>query len=339
MRKRLLASLAFSAAAVLAACATGTAAPVDAGPTCGVGSQLCGDTCATLDRDPANCGACGKACNTGEVCSAGKCEFACGTGTSLCSGLCVNEQADPGNCGTCGNKCGQGQVCSAGKCAPTCAQGTTACGAACVDTNVDRANCGGCGNPCAAGEECASGTCQLQCQAGLLLCPNDYGDGGAGDASVSDGGDGGGLGPQVCVDPWVDRYNCGACGAVCPASKPLCRFGQCQSSCGATKCQTGTDVTNSSLQWVVCQADCSTAWVSSVGSNGGQYHAAYICKQLGYNNLGAHGGNCGDVCGYCSSGTSCNNLGPMTFDNGGTSCGSDSYGQILCDTVMWQCTM
>lgn len=44
----------------------------------------------------------------------------------------------------------------------------------------------------------------------------------------------------------------------------------------------------------------------------------------------------GDVCGYCQSGTTCRSHGPETLDNGGTSCGSDTYGQILCDTVMWQ---
>jgi hypothetical protein len=220
-------------------------------------------------------------------------------------------------------------VCSAGKCAPTCSADTTSCGGACVETNVDRDNCGGCGTTCDAGEECVAGKCQLACQTGLLECANDYPDGGT-DAS---------LGAQVCVDPWLDRFNCGACGTVCPSTKPLCRNGQCVvGGCGANICQSGGDVTNAALTWVVCQADCTQAWVSMLSAGGGSYHAEYICQQLGYNKLGSYGGTCGDVCSYCQSGKTCSSNGPETFDTGG-SCGSDGYGTILCETVMWQCTM
>src|SRR5439155_19268171 len=38
--------------------------------------------CANLDDDRANCGACGKACDTGYVCEAGKCVISCVTGTT-----------------------------------------------------------------------------------------------------------------------------------------------------------------------------------------------------------------------------------------------------------------
>ncbi len=326
-------------AAVAVGCATGkvtdTSPPEsDAGPSCGAGSAYCGDTCTALDRDPQNCGACGKACKPDEVCSKGSCKYACGTGTSLCNAVCVDQESDPQNCGLCGHTCNPGEVCSAGKCGPSCGGGTTDCNGACVSTDVDRANCGACGTVCGDGEECVSGKCQLTCQTGLTMCPNDYPDAGAPDA-----GDAGTLGAQVCVDPWIDRFNCGGCGTTCPSDKPLCRYGQCQASCQATKCQQGGDVTNANLKWVVCQADCTTAWVSMLSTNGGSYHAEYICKQLGYNKLGAHGGTCGNVCGYCQSTTSCSSLGNATFDNGGTSCGSDQYGQILCQTVMWQCTM
>ena len=322
----------FVVVGVASGCATATI-PIEteAGPQCGATSTLCGAACAALDRDPQNCGACGTTCKPDEVCSNGKCSFSCGTGTANCNGLCVNEQSDPTNCGICGNKCPAGTVCSAAKCAPTCGAGTTACGSACVDTQVDRMNCGACGTPCPAGEECTGGSCALECQAGLLSCPNDYPDGGA----VSDAGT---LGATACVDPWVDRFNCGGCGKTCPPATPLCRYGQCVGGCSATQCQQGSDVANANLKWVVCQADCTSAWVSMLSTNGGSYHATYICQQLGYNKLGSYGGTCGDVCSYCQSGTTCTNHGPENFTGGGN-CGSDQYGQILCQTVMWQCLM
>jgi len=301
---------------------------------CGAGSQLCGQTCTALARDPENCGTCGAKCKANEVCTMGRCALACGTGTLRCLNLCVDAASDPGNCGNCGVKCKAGEVCSMGKCAPSCAGETSACGASCVNTQVDRTNCGMCGAMCGAGEECVLGKCQLVCQSGLTKCPNNYGDAGVSDAGT--------IGPNVCVDTWIDRYNCGTCGTVCPNAKPICRFGQCTlpiGPCNNKKCDQGSDVTDANLKWTVCNADCNTAWVSMLSNGGGKYHAEYICKQLGYNKLGAHGGTCGNVCGYCQSNTSCSATGSMNFDNGGTSCGSDQYGQILCYTVMWQCTL
>ena len=45
------------------------------------------------------------------------------------------------------------------------------------------------------------------------------------------------------------------------------------------------------------------------------------------------GGTCGNVCGYCQGGTSCNSLGNMNFDGGG-----DSNFPQLAVTVHWLCT-
>ena len=323
---------------VFAGCATGTTVPdqPETGPvnTCGVGSQDCKGSCVTLARDPQNCGQCGAACKDGEVCSMGKCALACGPGTLRCLNVCVASQSDPGNCGNCGVKCKQGELCSMGKCAPACAGGTSACGSSCVDLQTDRTNCGACGTMCGSGEECVSGKCALTCQTGLVQCPNNYADAGATDAGSL-------IGPTMCTDTYVDNFNCGACGNVCPPAKPLCKQGTCQnppSTCNNAACMQGADVTNANLKWVVCKADCNTAWVSHLTSGGGQYHAEWICKQLGYNTFNQQGGTCNDVCSYCVANTSCNAPGPATFTNGGA-CGSDQYGKILCNTVMWQCTM
>jgi hypothetical protein len=50
---------------------------------CPSDQRLCGDTCASLQSDPKNCGACGTACGTGEGCSLGAC-VACGPGGEGC---------------------------------------------------------------------------------------------------------------------------------------------------------------------------------------------------------------------------------------------------------------
>jgi hypothetical protein len=223
--------------------------------------------------------------------------------------------------------------------------GTTKCGQSCVDTQTDRTNCGMCGTTCLDGEICNAGKCEISCQQGLTKCP----------AIVSDGGVEGGVvdassdssvdsGPPIvgdyCANLQSDNLNCGGCGKSCKIGE-ACVGGVCKftpKSCTNNKCDGGSDVANVNLKYTVCSADCNTAWISSTGG-GGQYHAEYICKQLGYNKLAKWGGNCGNVCGYCQSNTSCNATGNMTFDNGGTSCGTDQYGQILCFTVHWQCSM
>lgn len=84
-------------------------------------------TCANLDIDPMNCGACRRRCASAAhgmaVCRAGSCAVACDPGWLDCNGFegdgCeTNVRQDPANCGACGHKCdgGQSQACVAGKC-------------------------------------------------------------------------------------------------------------------------------------------------------------------------------------------------------------------------------
>src|SRR5919201_4987342 len=40
---------------------------------CGLNSLMCSGTCSVVLTDPANCGGCGRACGTGEVCLGGAC--------------------------------------------------------------------------------------------------------------------------------------------------------------------------------------------------------------------------------------------------------------------------
>jgi hypothetical protein len=53
-------------------------------PVCQAGFTLCGNACANLSSDPADCGRCGGACNIGQQCASGRCQ--CAAGTALCCG-------------------------------------------------------------------------------------------------------------------------------------------------------------------------------------------------------------------------------------------------------------
>ena len=157
------------------------------------------------------------------------------------------------------------------------------------------------------------------CNPGFLDCNNNQADGC--EVNIND-----------------DAMNCGSCGNVCPPAMPGCNNGVCAMGCLNGKmppraCQAGQDPVNMS-NWVVCTADCMTAWISA--NTSGNFHAAKICMNLGYSKLGSYGGTCGNVCGYCQGNTSCMAPGMMHFDNAGN-CGMDANGPILCSTVMWQC--
>jgi len=89
---------------------------------CGPGTTQCGSKCFDLQKDANNCGSCGNACGSGEVCATGKCAFACPKGQNKCGGgdagalFCTNLQTDNKNCGACDNACKGGEVCAAGVC-------------------------------------------------------------------------------------------------------------------------------------------------------------------------------------------------------------------------------
>jgi hypothetical protein len=91
---------------------------------CVAGTTLCHGQCTTLGADYFNCGACGRICGPGDICSVGNCVSAqtrCPTGTRLCRdqtghGGCANVETNPRNCGACGMTCQQGHQCVNAQC-------------------------------------------------------------------------------------------------------------------------------------------------------------------------------------------------------------------------------
>jgi hypothetical protein len=79
------------------------------------------DGCVNLSSDPVNCGACGRTCEPGDVCSEGIC---CPSGHTACGGVCVNLQSNNNNCGICGRTCLASGIgvcsCVAGACNGIC---------------------------------------------------------------------------------------------------------------------------------------------------------------------------------------------------------------------------
>jgi len=154
------------------------------GPKCPAGWADCngveGDGCeAYLADDPANCGACGEACDDGnpctdgDECKGGSCApgipIACDSPPDLgcyevpgtcepATGVCAYSPAEEGT--PCGDPC---HVCKSGQCKAR-PQGESFDGVAShrccadkpTDISVNEAHCGGCNLSCATGEVCES---------------------------------------------------------------------------------------------------------------------------------------------------------------------------------------
>ncbi|MBI5517247.1 MAG: hypothetical protein HY909_25940, partial [Deltaproteobacteria bacterium] len=121
-------------------------------------------TCVNTLTDPRNCGMCGMACLSGQLCMGGRCmstRMTCPAGRTDCTPTapaptCVNTLTDPRNCGMCGMACLSGQTCGGGTCqaAMSCDAGERLCSGACVFTQSDARHCGDCGRACATGLTC-----------------------------------------------------------------------------------------------------------------------------------------------------------------------------------------
>ena len=129
------------------------------GIICAPGTIRCGQGCVDSNADPKNCGTCGGACRSGQICDRASC--ICNAGTSSCNGECVVLENDAKNCGACGTQCAVSQVCEGSSCKQSCplTGASTACGASCVNLTTDATHCGSCTAACENAQSCHAGRC------------------------------------------------------------------------------------------------------------------------------------------------------------------------------------
>ncbi|HEX8795548.1 MAG TPA: hypothetical protein VF765_31580 [Polyangiaceae bacterium] len=220
---------------------------------CTGGKTMCGSTCTNTGNDPKNCGKCGNACPTGQVCSMGMCGYSCSPGETLCG---VNEGGTPAMDASGATETGSsGEAGEAGESDATvsdAAGGTMDAGGPsqpyCANTGNDNNNCGGCGIVCGTGQTCQSGSCA--CGQGEKIC----------------------IASGTCI-PSNSCCNSGDCaipGEICPMPG-----GQCACPGGERECS----VTNSCISTNSCckPTDCTVA--GSTCTTPGQ---ACTCSMTGY---------------------------------------------------------
>ena len=248
------------------------------GGDCMSGYTACGHSCVNLMTDPANCGACGNACQTGAVCIAGVCVaedqldgggdgFFIETGTG--DGEPHDDAAD-GTSGTGGSS--GGGTGGAGGDGGAGDGGTSGVGG----SGVGGSGVGGSGVGGSAGE--VSSDAGMDADDGSLVDTDAEAVDGSSDASGPDSADSAAdVDPDAidaavdvdvdsCVPPYDNAQNCGACGVVCHDPTPVCKPDgnggyACAPFCddGLTKCGTQcVDLLNDGNNCGACDHVCPT---------------------------------------------------------------------------------
>ncbi len=132
---------------------------LDAG-ACAPSQTTCRGDCVDLQKDDANCGACGVACRAGSGCAGGACyPLACSGGDCGAGRVCVSDACIAVACFEV--TCGAMEVCARGACYPrSCGATTCSLTQACVDGACVESAC--VGVTCPAGSVCLGGLCQLE---------------------------------------------------------------------------------------------------------------------------------------------------------------------------------
>ncbi len=247
---------------------------VDVGIMCPPTQTLCGGLCATLGTDPMNCGACGRVCAAGYICSMGSCSAICAAGLTQCGASCVNLAADTANCGACGMTClappGSVATCVASTCGLQCMPGYGNCNGTTVDgcetaLNTTPTRCGSCTTSCpvptGGSATCSAGVCGVACSSGRSNC------GGACVATntVANCGSCG----RTCLAPTGGSVSClpflNLCTPTCPGSQTVCGASSPLGLGGGACRDLGSDVSNCGACGNRCPAAPAGGTMSCVG--------------------------------------------------------------------------
>jgi hypothetical protein len=275
------------------------------------------------------------------ICSFGETPGSCPIDCGFCgNGVCNSERGE--DCKSCQADCGVCPFCGDGICSDfedvfSCPIDCSFCGNGLCEPNRGE-DCGNCQDDCGICPTCGDGFCAPY--ENFLSCPIDCPrpvDGGFGGAGGSFGSSVTVVGAGGATTTTVTTSGGGFGGSFFDAGSACLANGQVPPNA----CRSGKDPVTGSA-WVVCEADCQSAWVSadtvaSPAFTMPTYHAVSICASLGYTRLGDYGGNCGSICGFCEPfPTSCMQLGRQEFhEDGVVSTGPD--GPVLGFTVHWLC--
>jgi hypothetical protein len=227
--------------------------PVDAGmPEAGTTAPYC----ATLNNDPKNCGACGKACNPSEVCNDGTCIPHCKSGQTLCPDNTGCK--GPGECCSTSDCSILGETCPfpGGTCTCPPDQIVCASGGDCISMTscCPGVACPVKGETCAfAGDTCVCPTGQTPCTANNTCIPEGSCCTNA-DCTVTG---------ETCTTPG-SSCACPTGDTVCTASNSCISSADC---CTAAECPDTANVMTTNCTGGACGImTCNAGWVNVDGT-------------------------------------------------------------------------